>query len=254
VCIVQDAEGQTVLHWMAMIGAANGQTHQLGGNTEDWDVVAKQLLMTPNADFNIRDATGDTPLRLAARHKQYKVANLLLKFGCDPNASGSDLLTPLHVAVLNCDRFFVAELLNSHECDADPRDNCGPVHTFDLRGSLPLLALRYVVHYHCLRSIRAPIVCLAQTGSQSHATLANPDVRFPCHSFATFASPDVWFACHSFATFASPLAACPVRYTPAHITMKLDDGNSCSKMKLALCFKTGALSEAVEVGRGGDGC
>ena len=59
-----------------------------------------RLLLNNGADVNKLDDAREAPLHIAARRKMYKVIELLLAQGANPNLQGRDGNTALHLAVL----------------------------------------------------------------------------------------------------------------------------------------------------------
>lgn len=69
------------------------------------------LLLDNEADVNIADKMGDTPLHIAARLQDSYIVQLLLNEGADENAGNVRGQTPLHVAVETAQPDNVRELL-----------------------------------------------------------------------------------------------------------------------------------------------
>ena len=57
-----------------------------------------RLLLEHNADVNIQDADGYTPLHLCARKGNENLCRLLLEHNADVNIQGKDGSTPLHLS------------------------------------------------------------------------------------------------------------------------------------------------------------
>ncbi len=70
---------------------------------------------------DLKTTQDETPLHIAARRGQDKVAAVLLDYGADPNAADSNKVRPLHWAAYRGDREIVALLL-AHKADPKARD------------------------------------------------------------------------------------------------------------------------------------
>ena len=72
-----------------------------------------KFLLQSNADVNVKNRMGETPLHQAVSCKNLKIVKLLLKYKADINAQQNDGETPLHVAVLKGDNKIVSMLLDN---------------------------------------------------------------------------------------------------------------------------------------------
>jgi ankyrin repeat protein len=86
-----------------------------------------ELLLEINAEIEVRDLRGRTPLHLAAEHGNCKVVELLLKHGANLNVRDLDKQVPLHLAVRSGNYKTVTRLVSCSQIDAT-----------DLRGRTPL--------------------------------------------------------------------------------------------------------------------
>ncbi|KAL5964290.1 Ankyrin-3, partial [Taenia solium] len=95
------------------------------------DVHAVSLLLANN-DVNVNHAStrGFTPLHIAARYGNLKVARLLINNGADVNYCAKDSITPLHLAA-KWGKAEMAQLLidKGAQLDARTRDGLTPMHT-----------------------------------------------------------------------------------------------------------------------------
>uniref|UniRef100_A0A5K3F636 ANK_REP_REGION domain-containing protein n=1 Tax=Mesocestoides corti TaxID=53468 RepID=A0A5K3F636_MESCO len=95
------------------------------------DVHAVSLLLANN-DINVNHAStrGFTPLHVAARYGNLKVARLLLSNGADVNYCAKDNITPLHLAT-KWGKSEMTQLLidKGAQLDARTRDGLTPMHT-----------------------------------------------------------------------------------------------------------------------------
>ena len=102
---------------------------------------AVQFLLEHNADVNSQDFQGRTSLhnsRLGAGFKadRPKIAQLLLKYGANPNARDHDLQTPLHLVSMEEDLLDIVRILLEHgaELYAEDRDGKTPLQLSSERG------------------------------------------------------------------------------------------------------------------------
>ncbi|VDM16949.1 unnamed protein product [Hydatigera taeniaeformis] len=95
------------------------------------DVHAVSLLLANN-DVNVNHAStrGFTPLHIAARYGNLKVARLLINNGADVNYCAKDSITPLHLAA-KWGKAEMTQLLidRGAQLDARTRDGLTPMHT-----------------------------------------------------------------------------------------------------------------------------
>jgi ankyrin repeat protein len=61
----------------------------------------KRLLATDTSCISLKDASGNSPLHLAAASGSLPITELLLSEGADINATNTELNTPLHAAIQN---------------------------------------------------------------------------------------------------------------------------------------------------------
>lgn len=88
-----------------------------------------EYLLKQGIDANMTDDQGNTPLRLAAESKGFRVAELLIENGANVNAKNNDwYYTPLHEAA-SSSNLWVAELLiaNGADVNAITADNNSPL-------------------------------------------------------------------------------------------------------------------------------
>ena len=78
-----------------------------------------KLLKIQYINVNERDRTMQTPLHVAATHKDNtRIFEMLIgKKGVDPNATDKSSYTPLHVACSECNIFAINELLDHPKID-----------------------------------------------------------------------------------------------------------------------------------------
>jgi ankyrin repeat protein len=114
---VQDFQGQTTFH----VAASDGLLEVI------------QMLLERNAEINIRDNVGETPLHGILEYINYKVADsdsffdviqFLLKHGADVDAQNDAHWTPLHRASC-CGSIRATELLLGHNANVHARNNEG---------------------------------------------------------------------------------------------------------------------------------
>jgi ankyrin repeat protein len=114
---VRDFQGQTTFH----VAASDGLL----------DVI--QMLLEHNADMNVRDNVGETPLHGILEYINYKVADsdsffdvirFLLKHGADVDAQNDTHWTPLHRASC-CGSIRATDLLLGHNANVHARNNEG---------------------------------------------------------------------------------------------------------------------------------
>lgn len=82
------------------------------------------LLFDINADPNVKDSHGETPLHSAVITGQKEAVELLLDNGADVNAQSNDGDTPLHRALINR-KDAIAALLIDRGADANIPNNLG---------------------------------------------------------------------------------------------------------------------------------
>jgi len=112
---VQDFQGQSTFH----VAASDGLLEVI------------QMLLERNADINIRDNVGETPLHGTLEYINYKVADsffdvirFLLKYGADVDAQNNTHWTPLHRASC-CGSIRATDLLLRHNANVHARNNEG---------------------------------------------------------------------------------------------------------------------------------
>lgn len=124
------ARGSTLLHW----AAAHGQVE-----------IAERILALPQTDVDAPDSSQDTPLLVAVKSLQPKIAELLLLHGADPLKKDAAGMTALHRAAEKGSAEIAALLL---EKSVDPeafvrlKDNAGnePI-VYAFRGGFGLVVL-----------------------------------------------------------------------------------------------------------------
>ena len=70
-----------------------------------------ELVQDPGNGINYRDQEGETPLQVAVRGGDMRLAEILLQHGADPNMTDSQLRTSLHYAGLYGDLNIIEVLL-----------------------------------------------------------------------------------------------------------------------------------------------
>lgn len=104
-CIdLRDLTGNTALHSVLALS-----THR---HSTPAEAVAR-LLLTHGADPDVINASGCTPLYLAAEHGLPSLISLLLDYGADPHAAGYSRYTPLHHAAHDGRSAIAALLMDS---------------------------------------------------------------------------------------------------------------------------------------------
>ena len=86
-----------------------------------------QLLLDPVNGINYRDEAGVTPLHVALRTDDQRLAEILLLHGADPNMTDSQLRTSIHYAGLHC-TYDIIDLLLKFSVDFTAKVN----HCMDL--------------------------------------------------------------------------------------------------------------------------
>ena len=81
------------------------------------NLAGSKFLLESQANPNLSNNLGDTPLHQAADNSQYELAELLMDFHANPNAAQNDGETPLHHAAFKGDVKMVKLLL---KYGADP--------------------------------------------------------------------------------------------------------------------------------------
>jgi len=111
------------------------------GNTQ----LVEELILH-NADVNIQDLMGYTPLHFASRNNYLDIVKLLLSTGADINAKGrADKCSCLHIAAGQSLHVVVKHLLSSHTAD---------VHALDYKKNTPLhFACTYGAGDHLLEVV-----------------------------------------------------------------------------------------------------
>lgn len=100
-----------------------GRTALFGASARGHYDIAKYLLEN-NADPNIKDEFGETPLICSIETEHIKIANLLLDSEADPNIATTNGLVAFHKACLAGDEALVHRLLKAN-CDPLDRDRYG---------------------------------------------------------------------------------------------------------------------------------
>ena len=140
---IQDINHHTPLHIMAYMGLAN----------------ATQILLKrgepPRVGLNARDKQGLTPLHFATHHVHSEIVALLVKFGADVDAQGSESMTPLLLISQIPIPYFrdvsriteIAQLLLEHGASVHVRNKDGqtPLHLASHHGlsSIVILLLKF---------------------------------------------------------------------------------------------------------------
>ena len=110
------------------------------GNTQQ---VAR--LLAEGTDVNVRDASGYTPLLVAALHGHRDMAEQLIRAGADVNAKGTNGWTPLLAAVASVavEKQAIVELLIAKGADINTKNNAGntPLYVATMVGSAEVTAL-----------------------------------------------------------------------------------------------------------------
>ena len=73
-----------------------------------------ELLVDNNADMEVKNEDGDTPLMLAVRSDQPAVVDFLCKRGCNMHTHGFDNIDPIDYAI-NKRNLFLSDVLMKHE-------------------------------------------------------------------------------------------------------------------------------------------
>ena len=82
------------------------------------------FLLSINADPNVRDSDGQTPLHLAAERGQKEAVKLLLDHGANTNLQANDGDTPLHRSLIEKNNE-IAKLLINRGADVNIANNRG---------------------------------------------------------------------------------------------------------------------------------
>ncbi|PVD33504.1 hypothetical protein C0Q70_04760 [Pomacea canaliculata] len=113
-----DSEGMAVLHRLAMF------------DSED-HVRVVHFLISKGADVNLQNRTGDTPLHVAAKHKNLTIMKALLFSGANSDVVDYEQQTVLNIMVSDCDRDksykieLLLPLLIHNNSDINKRDREG---------------------------------------------------------------------------------------------------------------------------------
>ncbi|KAK7489802.1 hypothetical protein BaRGS_00018984 [Batillaria attramentaria] len=105
------------------------------------------LLISLDADVNVKDNDGDTPLHIACGNGNTQTALLLIQHHADINVKSNGGHTPLYYASVN-DNTETALLLIQHHADVNVKSNGGhtPLHNACLRGNTET-ALLLIQHH-----------------------------------------------------------------------------------------------------------
>ena len=114
---VADSTGMTALHYLT--------TRRADRRTPLLD--AAELLLNAGAKVNAKTVEGRTPLMLALRYRNQKLAEWLLDHGADANAADAEGRRPIHYLVLTQDdrysigesAYFLTMVARLHEMNAD---------------------------------------------------------------------------------------------------------------------------------------
>lgn len=110
---------------------------EIGGTCLTWavqadDKVMVELLLTNEADVNLKDGVGTTPLHLAAQEGHKAMAELLLAHGAEVDPKDEERRTPLHQAAQNGHTEMAALLLaKGADVNAKDKDGNTPLHLTD---------------------------------------------------------------------------------------------------------------------------
>jgi len=155
---VQDDDGQTPLHFASRWGKIKVARRllELGAyvNSRDfrgrtplhhilwWNEDVPLLLLKHNAEPDIRDEDGQTPLHVASQNGGLEVAMRLLELGVDVNSRDNRSRTPLHasMSLAEWEGDIDLLLLPDHSAEPDVHDEDGqtPLHVEVAKGILAL--------------------------------------------------------------------------------------------------------------------
>lgn len=150
-----EAPGSSIINTKA-VTTGKAALHILVGHPGSLFV---QYLLQHNADPNIRDSKGNTPLILAAMAGREDLVTLLLTFKANPNLANGAGQTPLILAVNNRDEP-LARLLIGKGADPDQTDNLAGMSARD----------------YAVRDSRNPTMTalFAETPKKARAAVAGP--------------------------------------------------------------------------------
>jgi ankyrin repeat protein/beta-lactamase regulating signal transducer with metallopeptidase domain len=94
-------------------GAKRGSSTLLGAVTSD-DIEQVKMLISQDADVNVKDNTGQTLLHLACQRGNEEIAELLIDNGADIEAKNRKHQTPLHVACQRGNKEIVELLIGNN--------------------------------------------------------------------------------------------------------------------------------------------
>ncbi|KAM9384645.1 receptor-interacting serine/threonine-protein kinase 4 [Pholidichthys leucotaenia] len=127
--------------------------------------IVKLLIKQAGADMDSQTRDGCTPLHLASKRGQYRVARILIELGADVHVTSAGLDTPLHVAA-ETGHTSTSRLLIKHQAD---------IHARNVHGLTPL-------HLASQRGHLATVKMLIEEGADVYGT--NQALRTPCHMAA----------------------------------------------------------------------
>ncbi|CAB0043472.1 unnamed protein product [Trichogramma brassicae] len=123
-------------------------------NDDDFGSKTLDVFLDINAELDqpvqldVQDKKGDTPLHLALKKYNKKMAVLLLKYGASPNLTNEDGRTPLHIVCSDCwddlARTFlktIDDMQQTVEVDARDKKGWTPLHVALVHGDIAIAEL-----------------------------------------------------------------------------------------------------------------
>ena len=140
------------------------------------DTLSIQALIDQGMDINRKDASGRTPLHIAALQDRVDVVRQLFEAGVDIDATDTQSgYSPLHVAAMQ-GHAGVSEILVKYGADIDMQSQPGatPLHLAVVEGHLPVVAI--LLKYRARLDIRdsngqTPLQCADARGHEKIAAL-----------------------------------------------------------------------------------
>mgnify|MGYP001261262171 CR=1 FL=1 len=137
----QDIVRGTVLH--AVLSTESDTEWHSAARANDMDLLEEMLEEIPEADVNVENGDGDTPIHEAARNGSLQCVELLLDHGADVNAQNGCGDTPIHEATENMQTGCLQCLLERPEANVNVQNSIDetPIHVTVEKGYVHLLDL-----------------------------------------------------------------------------------------------------------------